>query len=131
MDARGCKLWAEKVWAPSFAAQPSSMLLLDEFKGHLQGPFNRQLANMGTEVAVIPGGYTCVLQPCDVGMNKPLKDALRAQYDAWAAVQMVDLSPDQNVPVPKREDIVPWSVNAWHGITSQGIRDTLSPLAMA
>ncbi|RLN94042.1 hypothetical protein BBJ28_00026839 [Nothophytophthora sp. Chile5] len=128
MDARGCKLWVEKVWAPYVAGQSNSVLLLAESKGHLQGPFNRQLADMGTEVAVISGGYTCVLQPYDVGINKPLKDALRAQYDTWAAVQMVDLRPDQNVPVSRREDIVPMLANARYGITSQSIRDTFASI---
>jgi hypothetical protein len=79
---------------------------------HKQPIFGRQISALGTELTIIPGGYTCVLQPCDVGLNKPIKDAIRAQYDDWAADNMASVEPDANVPVPKREDFVPWLLTA-------------------
>ncbi|GMF65642.1 unnamed protein product [Phytophthora lilii] len=107
---------------------PSSLLLLDEFKSHIQPVFGRQLSDLGTDLNIIPGGYTSVLQPCDVGVNKPIKEAVRAQYDDWAAEKMATIPPDANVPVPKREDIVPWIVRAWDGITEQSIRNTFASI---
>ena len=35
---------------------------------------------MNTELVVMPGGMTSVLQPMDVSINKPFKDSLRQQY---------------------------------------------------
>ncbi|GMF32125.1 unnamed protein product [Phytophthora lilii] len=116
------------VWAPYVASNPSSLLLLDEFNSHIQPVFGRQLSDLGTDLNIIPGGYTSVLQPCDVGVDKPIKEAVRAQYDDWAAEKMATIHPDANVLVPKREDIVPWIVRAWDGITEQSIRNTFASI---
>lgn len=118
----------EKIWAPYVANNTTSLLLLDEFKSYTQPVFGRQLSDLGTDLNIIPGGYTCVLQPCDVGVNKPIKEAVRAQYDDWAATQMATAPHDANVPVPKREIIVPWIAKAWEGISEQSIRNTFTSI---
>jgi len=104
------------------------MRLLDEFKCHKQPICGRQLSALGTDLAIIPGGYTCVLQPCNVGLNKPIQNVIRAQYDDWAAEHMASVASDANVPVPKREDIVPWLLKAWQGITEQSVRYTFASI---
>jgi len=74
--------WLNIVWGRSpraFLNQPS-MLVLDAFKGHLTDSVKNQLHKMKTELVVIPGGMTSVLQPMDVSINKPFKDRLRQQY---------------------------------------------------
>jgi len=38
------------------------------------------LEDLDTEVAIIPGGCTPVLQPLDVGINKPVKDRLKKNF---------------------------------------------------
>src|SRR6218665_2361404 len=38
---------------------------------------------MRTDMAVIPGGLTSVLQPLDVCLNKPFKDRLRKMWVEW------------------------------------------------
>ena len=98
--------------------------MLDEFKCHVQAQFIRSVNDVGTDVAIIPGGYTCVLQPCDVGINKPLKDQIRTSYTNWAAIQMMGLPPGTNVPVPDRLNIVAWLVDAWNTVTKDTIQAT-------
>ena len=74
--------WLKIVWGRrprAFLNQPS-MLVLDAFKGHLSDSMKNQLCKMKTELVVIPGGMTSVLQPMDVSINKPFKDRLRQQY---------------------------------------------------
>ena len=63
----------------AFFNQPS-MLVLDAFKGHLTHSLKNQLRKMNTELVVMPGGMTSVLQPMDVSNNKLFKDRLRQQY---------------------------------------------------
>ena len=41
------------------------------------------LARRNVDVAVIPGGLTPVLQPLDKCINKPFKNKVRSQYQAW------------------------------------------------
>ena len=56
------------------------MIVLDAFKGHLIDSVKKQHRKMITELVVISGGMTSVLQPMDVSINKPFKDRLRQQY---------------------------------------------------
>jgi len=79
--------WLKIVWGrrpTAFLNQPS-MLVLDAFKGHLTDSVKYQLHKMKTELVVILGGMTSVLQPKDVSINKPFKDRLRQQYLTWIA----------------------------------------------
>jgi len=79
--------WLKIVWGRrprAFLNQPS-MLVLDVFKGHLTDSVKNQLRKMKTELVVILGGMTSVLQPKDVSINRPFKDRLRQQYLTWIA----------------------------------------------
>jgi len=74
--------WLKIIWGRrprAFLNQPS-MLVLDAFKGHLTDSVKNQLCKMKTELVVIPGVMTSVLQPMDVSINKPFKDRLRQEY---------------------------------------------------
>jgi hypothetical protein len=53
------------------------MRVLDAFKGHLTDSVKDQLRKMKTELVVITGRMTSVLQPMDVSINKPFRDRLR------------------------------------------------------
>jgi hypothetical protein len=39
-------------------------------------------------VKYIPAGYTSIKQPCDVGLQKPLKDAARSCFASWITYQV-------------------------------------------
>ena len=56
----------------TFLNQPS-MLVIDAFKGHLTDAVKNQLRKMNSELVVMPGGMTSVLQPMGVSINKPFK----------------------------------------------------------
>lgn len=131
MDERGCQIWFDKVWKPYAASHPSSMLMLDEFKCHIQPSFIRTLNDIGTELEIIPGGYTCVLQPCDVGINKPVKHGIRNQYNDWAVRKMDGLQGGVREPVPEREDIIRWLVASWDAISSATIAKTFASIGYA
>lgn len=45
----------------------------------------RELEELRTEVAIIPGGPTSVPQPLDVCGNEPFKDTVRHLYTDWMA----------------------------------------------
>ena len=48
--------------------------MLDSFKAHKTGQVKRSFKSENTDLAVISGGLTSVLQPLDVCLNKPFKD---------------------------------------------------------
>ena len=55
-----------------------------------------------------------MLQPLDVGINKPFKDRVRHLYMMWAAENMIGRD---KVPSPGREIVLQWVAEAWSEIT--------------
>lgn len=60
--------WIRLVWnrRPGALFQRPNMLVLDSFRGHLTASVKRALCDGKTDLVVIPGGLTSVLQPLDV-----------------------------------------------------------------
>jgi hypothetical protein len=61
------------------------MLVLDSFRGHLNEDVKKKLQRGRTDMVVIPGGVTSILQPLDISINKTLKESLRRFYGEWMA----------------------------------------------
>ena len=82
MDEASMLRWVEEVWRPfALAKQTPTLLILDEFIAHKTAQVRAAIAECGTHVLYIPPSYTWILQPLDVGVNKPFKDYMRQQYD--------------------------------------------------
>ena len=76
------------------------------------------MQDLGVEVEHIPGGFTGLCQPMDVGINKPFKDRFRAQWESWMLEEgLSDASP------PSREDVSTWTVAAMEMLTEGIIRN--------
>ena len=45
----------------------------------------KKLGEANTDVAIIPGGLTSQLQPLNVSLNKPFKEAVRILWTEWMA----------------------------------------------
>ena len=69
-----CQPWTTTKAGPT-------MLILDEFTAHMAHKVWEQIADCGTHLKFIPGGYTSCLQVMDIGLNKPSKDCIHDQYD--------------------------------------------------
>ena len=75
LDEDGMKIWIEKVWRaqPGGLMKARTLLVLDSFSGHLADDVKTRLKEENTDMAIIPGGLTSMIQPLDVCLNKPLK----------------------------------------------------------
>jgi hypothetical protein len=74
---------------PGALLRRPSLLVWDSFRGNLGDDTKRILTEMKTDLAVIPGGLTSVLQPLDVSVNKPFKDMLaNCTRNGWQKVDM-------------------------------------------
>ena len=110
--------WLKIVWGRrprAFLNQPS-MLVLDAFKGHLTDSVKKQLRKMNTELVVIPGGMTSVLQPMDISINKPFKDRLRQQYLAWISDPALELTETGKIRRAAPSEVARWMSVAWKAI---------------
>ena len=78
MDESLVKDWLNSVWSKVGGfLRKRNLLVWDSFRSHLSDNVEQVLKNMCTDVAVIVGRITSILQPLDVGANKPFKDNLR------------------------------------------------------
>ena len=66
-----------------YTADQKALLVWNSFRGHLTEAVKDLLARRNVDVAVIPGGLTPVLQPLDKRINKPFKNKVRSQNQAW------------------------------------------------
>ena len=78
--------WVDYVLKPYVATAPVGIipiLFLDSFNVHLLGSIAGAIQGLGVELEIIPPGCTGLMQPIDVGINKPFKANMRKIYTDW------------------------------------------------
>jgi hypothetical protein len=110
--------WLKIVWShwPRTFLNQLPMLVLDAFKGHVTDSVKDQLRKMKTELVVIPGGMTSMLQPMDVSINKPFRDRLRQQYVTWIADPARELTETGKIKRAAPSEVGQWVSAAWKAI---------------
>jgi hypothetical protein len=104
--------WLKQVYQPWAEEQTGpTILILDEFAGHMTSEVRDCVSSIGAHLIFIPGGYTWKLQPMDIGLNKPFKDKVRDLYDDWAYENNHDAK-------PTREAVSSWNKRGWE----QGVK---------
>lgn len=100
------------------------MLALDLFQGHLTTPVKQALRKGKTNLVVIPGGMTSVLQPLDVALNKPFKDQVCELYTEW---MMADnpRTPAGHLRRPPLPTVCVWVSSAWKSLTNKMVCKSL------
>lgn len=118
MDEKGLKLWVEKVWRsrPGGLLQKRSLLVWDSFRAHLVESVKLALKEANTDIAVIPGGLTSVMQPLDVSLNKPFKDRLRNMWTSWMIEGHKEYTAGGNVKAASLSTVCEWVNEAWKGL---------------
>ena len=75
-----------------------------------------QLRKMKTELVVIAGGMTSVLQPMSLSINRPFKDRLRQQYLTWIADPARELTETGKIKCTAPSEDARWVSAAWKAI---------------
>jgi hypothetical protein len=114
MDDGQMLKWIEKVLKPFLEQKPpETEVVLDMYKVHISESTTAALAAIGVTAHIIPGGCTSLVQPVDVGINKPFKDRLRFQWWTWIIGQGIAGSIIKN---PSRREVADWIDRAWQSI---------------
>ena len=79
------KLKREELGLP--ALQPA-LAIFDVFKGQQTDHFKELLQSNHIWFVVVPANCTDKLQPMDLAINKPLKDAMKRKFQTWYAKEM-------------------------------------------
>ena len=112
--------WLDDVLKPYVATAPVGIipiLFLDSFKVHLLGSVADAIQRLGVELEIIPPGCTGLVQPIDVGINKPFKANMRKIYTEW----LLDQDADAAIPSACRLNVSAWILEAVEGIKKETI----------
>ena len=126
MDENIMKIWIEKVWRSRIGGlgRRRSLLVLDSFEAHKTEQVKRSFKSENTDLAVIPGGLTSVLQPLDVCLNKPFKDRVRQKWMAWMAEGIHELTVGGCQKKPSEELMCQWIGEAWRDIPREMVANS-------
>ena len=123
MDESLVKDWLNSVWSKvGGLLRKRNLLVWDSFRAHLSDNVKRVLKTPRTDVAVIPGGMTSLLQPLDVGVNKPFKDNLRQYWNKWMLDGNHTFTPAGRIRKPDLRQICQWILESWSAISPDIIK---------
>jgi len=72
-----------------------------------------------TDLAVIRGGLTSILQPLDVSLNKPFIDGVRKRWMQWMTDGIHEFTATRRQKKPSEEVICLWISQAWNEIPAE------------
>jgi hypothetical protein len=121
------------VWdrRPDALCRQKAMLVLDSFRGHLNEGVKKKLQRGRTDMVVIPGGLTSILQPLDISIKKPFKESLRRFYGEWMAEGNHRYTPGGKIKRPPLETMCSWILRAWNCISSNVIVKSLKKASIS
>jgi hypothetical protein len=129
-DGRVGQIWIEKVLKPYVRDADKALLLVDHCKVHLTSCFVQSANDLGIDVDYIPAGYTCVLQPVDVGVNATFKKAIRDFHHQWCLDTYPKITNKDRLPTPERDDVYDWVVQSFDTIIANTIRKTFAYIGL-
>ena len=120
------KIWIKKVWQSRIGGlgRRRSLFVLDSFEAHKTEQVKRSFKSENTDLAVIPGGLTSVLQPLDVCLNTPFKDRVRQKWMAWMAEGIHELKAGGCQKKPSEELMCQWIGEAWRDIPREMVANS-------
>ena len=122
MDSEQMRVWIEKAWRSRLGGLGRrSLLVLDSFEAHVTDTVKASFNRENTELAVIPGGLTSLLQPLDVSLNKPFKDGVRKKWMQWMADGIHEFTASGRQKKPSEELMCSWISQAWNDIPAEMI----------
>ena len=125
MDEFGMKTWFNKVWKKRPGGNEinkrKSFLVMDSFEGHKTDAIKNIARSENTDLAIIPGGLTSIVQPLDVCLNKPFKDKLREKWNIWMSSGQFSYTKGGNLKKPGYDIICKWILEVWTAIPREMI----------
>ena len=118
------KVWIKKAWCKQLSGlgRKKSLLVYDAFEAHIADTLKAALKQeKNTDLAVILGGLTSILQLLDVSLNKSFKDGVRKSWMQWIADGIYDFMATGRQKKPSEELICLWISQAWNEIPADMI----------
>lgn len=79
------------------------LLVWDAYKCHITGSIKEVVKTQtNSDISVVPGGLTCIVQPADTSWNKPFKGSYKDHYADWIANGEKSYTAAGNVRAPSK-----------------------------
>jgi hypothetical protein len=98
----------------------NSMLVSDSYWGHTTAK-EKMLKNSKTELAIISGGLTPLLQPLDVCINRPFNAALKEMYTIWIADGKREYMPTGKIKLLNNDLVCTWIKDVWECVSPSSV----------
>ena len=98
-----------------------SLLVWDMFKSHLCENVKATIKRINTDIAIIPGGLTSIIQPLDVCLNKPFKDSLHKCWNEWMVSGDHTFTDTGNMRAASLTTICEWVMKSWENISIESV----------
>ena len=121
MNELASKTWIQKIWRCSTPDNHRKLLVWDAFRAHKCPAVKEMVSDRvvgNSDVAMIPGGCTSLLQPADLSWNKPFKDHLREAWDDWLINGEHTFTKGKNMRKPTISLMLQWIVEAWESLST-------------
>lgn len=122
-DENLMKVWVEGEWGNMFTNPPRAnlsgkILVADVHRAQQTDEVRQLLQRKKTLLINIPPGCTSRVQPLDVSVNKPFKDAVRTQFEKQLNGNLT-LHTQGKIPASEQRVVLKrWVGNAWDHICS-------------
>ena len=93
-------------------------------ESHIHSNFIDSVKLLGTRVTEIPGGFTSISQPCDVGIMKPLKTGFVDLCQDWKVAEYARLGGTRKISIPGGKQILEFLDIIWKQFPSQTVRNS-------
>src|SRR5688500_16906223 len=94
-----------------------SVLFLNLYQYHMMAPLVNSIEHLGVQVKHIPAGCMGLVQPIEVGIDKPLKGRIQSKYKDWLIVALrTELNPIGQIKAPSQGIVAGWITNALRGL---------------
>ena len=112
------KDWVKRGWGTlSFGRR---LLIWDAYRCHIMDSVKGVVDNQAkSDVAIIPGGLTALVQPADVSWNKPFKAAYKELYNEWMVIGEKSYTAAGNVRAPSKLLCLRWVKKAWECVRKE------------
>ena len=112
-----------KAWAEKIPPGKRALLLIDNFKGHINDKLENQLRSIRIDVKRFPSNTTGYLQPMDLSVNSPFKQIYETYWDNYQFdLDSKTVTPSGNYKAPSREDKILWISKSWMQVTEEIVR---------
>ncbi|GFU27835.1 HTH CENPB-type domain-containing protein [Nephila pilipes] len=82
----------------------------------------KEMPQIMSDLVIIPGGMTYLLQPLGVSVSKPKNEAIRRKWNVWLSDSNHTYTASSRMPQPNLLDFAEWMLSTWNELNPPSIK---------